>query len=162
LLVDRGLLSPSDLAVALARQAESGLSLGRILVDQGFVHSSAVAMALADQHGGLLKTEYGFATGRAPMRSTAVPTEQDEPQVPLLRLAPNAEPAAPAEEPDPPAPGDATIADLRAQLQASEIRRRAAEVAVDRALKRMHLMQQLIAGLQDAIGRPKKRSWWSR
>ena len=41
----------------------SGRPLGEIIVARGFAAAPTVAQALATQHGGLLKTEYGFATG---------------------------------------------------------------------------------------------------
>ena len=63
LLVDSGLLDAADLERVLEEQRRTGAPLGRMLVDGGYLASSTIAMALADQHGGLLKTEYGFATG---------------------------------------------------------------------------------------------------
>jgi hypothetical protein len=63
LLVKRGLITDEQLAMALADQQASGEPLGKIVVTRGFVSPAMVAQALATQHGGLLKTEYGFATG---------------------------------------------------------------------------------------------------
>jgi hypothetical protein len=63
LLVKRGLITAEQLATALADQQASGEPLGKIVVARGFVSPAMVAQALATQHGGLLKTEYGFATG---------------------------------------------------------------------------------------------------
>jgi hypothetical protein len=63
LLVKRGLITAEQLAAALADQQASGEPLGKIVVARGFVSPAMVAQALATQHGGLLKTEYGFATG---------------------------------------------------------------------------------------------------
>jgi hypothetical protein len=63
LLVSRGLLSEADLAEALAEQDRAPRPLGAILVDRGLVRPAVVAQALATQHGAVLKTEYGFATG---------------------------------------------------------------------------------------------------
>jgi hypothetical protein len=63
LLVRRGLITDEQLAAALADQRTTGEPLGKIVVARGYVASSTVAQALATQHGGLLKTEYGFATG---------------------------------------------------------------------------------------------------
>lgn len=63
LLVSRGLISQEQLADALAEQGEAGGPLGAILVRQGFVRPAVIAQALATQHGGILKTEYGYATG---------------------------------------------------------------------------------------------------
>jgi hypothetical protein len=63
LLVSRGFLSDEQLTDALAVQAETGRPLGTILVEGGVVRAAVVAQALATQHGSILKTEYGFATG---------------------------------------------------------------------------------------------------
>ena len=63
LLVKRGLITPEQLEVALQEQKTSGEPLGAIVVARGFAAPATVAQALATQHGGLLKTEYGFATG---------------------------------------------------------------------------------------------------
>jgi hypothetical protein len=66
LLVDAGLLSEVELEQALAEQQRSRRPLGEIMVERGFVSGGAVANALASQHGGLLRTEYGVATGLKP------------------------------------------------------------------------------------------------
>jgi hypothetical protein len=63
LLVERGLLGEEQLAAGLAEQERTGEPLGKVLIRLGFVDSAIVALALASQHGGGLKTEYGFATG---------------------------------------------------------------------------------------------------
>ena len=63
LLLKRGLITDEQLAAALADQKATGEPLGKIVVDRGYAASATVAQALATQHGGLLKTEYGFATG---------------------------------------------------------------------------------------------------
>jgi hypothetical protein len=125
LLVDAGLLSASDLQTVLERQRETGLPLGRMLVDEGFVPAHSVAMALAEQHGGLLKTEYGFATGQRgtssvvplapPPASPAVaaaPEEPGEAPFPLLRLSRPAEEQAhePTLVPVEPAPTPVVVA----------------------------------------------------
>ena len=65
LLVDRSLITEEQLAAGLAEQALSGRPLGQVVVDLGFVPAALVAQALATQHGGLLQTEYGYATGFA-------------------------------------------------------------------------------------------------
>jgi hypothetical protein len=147
LLVNAGVLSPAALEAVLARQAETGLPLGRMLVESGYVRASSVALALADQHGGLLKTEYGFATGRprprpegaAPQLQQAPPKQ--EPAVPGLRLS------TPADEPVQAA--DEALTGLRVELEASEARQRAIELAIDEAM-----------GKETAPR--KKRSWWPR
>lgn len=62
-LLEAGLLSERELALALAEQARSGRRLGEILVERGLISGAAVANALAEQHGGFLRTEHGFGTG---------------------------------------------------------------------------------------------------
>jgi hypothetical protein len=62
LLVDSGLLDAAD-SSACSTSSAARARRSAVLVDGGYVASS-IAMALADQHGGLLKTEYGFAAGR--------------------------------------------------------------------------------------------------
>jgi prefoldin subunit 5 len=63
LLVSRGHLTEEQLELALTEQKATGRPLGEIVVARGFTPAPTVAQALATQHGGLLKTEYGFATG---------------------------------------------------------------------------------------------------
>lgn len=62
-MVDEGFLTPEQLSIALAEQARTERPLGAILVELGFVSAGAVANALAEQHGGLLKTEFGVSAG---------------------------------------------------------------------------------------------------
>jgi hypothetical protein len=61
--VERGLITAEQLTVALAEQQTAEKPLGAIVVALGFATPASVAQALATQHGGVLKTEYGFATG---------------------------------------------------------------------------------------------------
>jgi len=61
-LVERGIVSPEQLTTALEQQRATGRQLGEIIVALGFAPGPIVAQALATQHGGLIKTEYGFAT----------------------------------------------------------------------------------------------------
>ena len=63
LLVSRGHITEDELELALTEQKATGRPLGEIVVARGFAAAPTVAQALATQHGGLLKTEYGFATG---------------------------------------------------------------------------------------------------
>ncbi len=63
LLLDRGAITEGQLEDALRHQQISGEQLGAILVELGYASSALIALALATQHGGTLKTEYGFATG---------------------------------------------------------------------------------------------------
>lgn len=114
-MVDEGFLTENQLLDALAEQNRTGTPLGKVLVDLGFVSPGAVANALAEQHGGLLRTEYGTSAGlrelagRAPIRTEApsppAPPVAAPPTPPApalgsgLRLAQPA--AAPAETPAP-------------------------------------------------------------
>jgi hypothetical protein len=61
-LVERGIVTPEQLTTALEQQRATGRQLGEIIVALGFAPGPIVAQALATQHGGLIKTEYGFAT----------------------------------------------------------------------------------------------------
>ena len=62
-MVDEGFLTLDQLSLALAEQDRTGRPLGKVLVELGFVSEGAVANALAEQHGGLLKTEFGISAG---------------------------------------------------------------------------------------------------
>jgi hypothetical protein len=62
-MVDEGFVTPDQLALALAEQKRTGRPLGAIFVELGFVSAGAVANALAEQHGGMLKTEFGVSAG---------------------------------------------------------------------------------------------------
>jgi hypothetical protein len=83
LLVERGLLTEEQLIEGLLEQDGTGDRLGKVLIDLGFIDGPTVAMALATQHGGPLKTEYGFATGFDP----------GEPAEPVVEPAPDPDPA---------------------------------------------------------------------
>ena len=65
LLVEQGVLTDAQLQLALAEQEASGAPLGEILVRLGFTVGPTVGNALAEQHGGPLRTEYGLALGPA-------------------------------------------------------------------------------------------------
>lgn len=110
LLLGLGLLTTEQLDEGLARARSTGKPLGQVLVEEGLVASHSIAMALADQHGGPLKTEFGFATGRSPAVSAparaGAETRPDE-----LRAR-----AAELEHAN--AEGLATIAALREELAA--------------------------------------------
>ena len=63
LLVSPGLITPEQLEQALADQRDSGRPLGEIFVRLGFTNGPIIAQALTTHQGGMLKSEYGFATG---------------------------------------------------------------------------------------------------
>lgn len=63
ILVERGLISPAQLDEALAVQRDDGRPLGEVIIRLGFASGHTIAQALATQHGRIVKSEYGFATG---------------------------------------------------------------------------------------------------
>ena len=63
ILVEHGVITPAQLEHALAEQERTGKALGTIVVEYGMAPGPIVAQALATQRGGMVKTEYGFATG---------------------------------------------------------------------------------------------------
>lgn len=94
LLVEHAVITQEELAIALAEQTRTGRPLGEVVVALGLAPGPIVAQALATQHGGgIVKTEYGFATGWT-----------DDPDAKIARLE-----AAIATR-------DAEIAALKAQL----------------------------------------------
>ncbi len=121
LLLEKGLVSPDELELALTEQAESGRLLGAILVERGYVSGPALAVALAEQYGVELPTEQGFGTGlwaeidrrHRAGRGQNEELEQDEepgrdeeprPQGNVVKLEPVAAPrveVVPDPEPDP-------------------------------------------------------------
>src|SRR6476646_4704310 len=84
LLLTRGLITQEQLAAALEAQKGSGEPLGAIVVAQGFATPATIAQALATQSGGLLKTEYGFATGFG--AKTDRPIQIGEPPISTARI----------------------------------------------------------------------------
>src|SRR5205814_9370390 len=108
ILVAAGLLTEEQLALALEEQAQTGRRLGEIVVRRGFMSGPALANALAEQHGGVLKTEYGFASGLGGVAARRAPSEAGTPISPLRPPDPTpipqlraAEPAAPTGEQEP-------------------------------------------------------------
>ena len=86
-LVAHGVITPEQLEQALAEQQQTGKPLGNVLVDRGFAPGPIVAQALATQRGGLLKTEYGFATGfEAVVRREVAEPEGDPKDLEIQRL----------------------------------------------------------------------------
>lgn len=63
LLVDRGLLTEEQLQYALAEQGRTGLPIGQVLISLSYVTAATIAQALATQEGGVVRTEFGLATG---------------------------------------------------------------------------------------------------
>jgi hypothetical protein len=130
LLLSSGLITQEQLdeSLTLARTAEK--PLGHVLVERGLVPAHSIAMALADQHGGPLKTEFGFATGRGSVpRPAALPDQARSGAPPVLRLA-----SAPL--PEEPAQSAEGAARLGAEAQATELRARVEELESDLAAER--------------------------
>ena len=86
LLIAAGLLTHDQLEQNLAIHRATGKPLGHVLVENQVVHAHSIAMALADQHGGPLKTEFGFAVGRLAGSINEAGAEDSALQ-PRLRLA---------------------------------------------------------------------------
>ena len=109
ILVAAGLLTEEQLALALEEQAQTGRRLGEIVVRRGFMSGPALANALAEQHGGVLKTEYGFASGLGGVAARRAASESGAPVSPLRPPDPAVGPqlrtveplAAPTPEPEP-------------------------------------------------------------
>ncbi len=77
MLVEKGLLSKTELAEALVEQRQRrGGRLGEILVERGYLSGPALASVLAEQHGVDLGTgdepNDNFETVKAPPQSSAV------------------------------------------------------------------------------------------
>lgn len=76
----KGILTDDQLQLALAEQQRSGTPLGEILVRLGFVVGPTIANALAEQHGGPLRTEYGLSIGpTGPAGTPPDPTRNPNP-----------------------------------------------------------------------------------
>ena len=102
-MVAEGFISSEQLAYALGEQARLGRPLGKLLVELGFVSEGAVANALAEQHGGLLKTEFGISAGLHPRPDALSATESGVPDASVP------EPAPALVVSDPPAPVDSGL-----------------------------------------------------
>src|SRR6185295_16623262 len=91
----------------------------------GFVSPAMVAQALATQHGGLLKTEYGFATGFGSASGSPVAMLSAPPVTQRVIGRPGAEkPAAVAAPPVPTAPDAESLRDEIAHASAETERLR--------------------------------------
>jgi hypothetical protein len=60
LLVDEGLLTSTELELALSEQAKTGRLLGQIIVDHGYMSGFSLARVLSEQHGVELGPELGL------------------------------------------------------------------------------------------------------
>jgi hypothetical protein len=116
LLVKRGLITAEQLAAALAEQQASGEPLGKIVVSLGFASPATVAQALATQHGGLLKTEYGFATGFGSASGSPVAMLSAPPVTQRVIGRPAAAAAAPAAPARPPVQTEPDTESMRDEI----------------------------------------------
>jgi hypothetical protein len=106
ILIAAGLLNEEQLERALEEQARTGRRLGEIIVQRGFISGPALANALAEQHGGVLKTEYGFASGlggvvarRAASEAAAAVSQLRPPDATAIPQLRSAEPQRGAQAP---------------------------------------------------------------
>ena len=83
IMVEEGFLTPEQLDQAIVEQRRTSQPLGQVLVELGLASAGAVANALAEQHGGLLKTEFGVSAGLRP----AAPAPAPAPEPDLRSLA---------------------------------------------------------------------------
>ena len=84
IMVEEGFLTPLQLEEAIAEQHRSSKPLGQVLVELGLASAGAIANALAEQSGGLLKTEFGISAGLHPVQAPPAPAP---PEPELLALA---------------------------------------------------------------------------
>jgi hypothetical protein len=100
-LVEARLLSEDDLAEVLAEQGRSGELLGQLLVARGLVSRAAVANALAEQHGGILRSEHGFGTGlRASLNRSNEEARGAPDAPPISAIVPPTEDLTSSDQPD--------------------------------------------------------------
>ncbi len=128
-MVDEGLLTAEALEHALAEQQRTSRPLGELLVELGYVSPGAVANALAEQHGGLLKTEYGISFGlqRPPGGAAPAADTPPEPAAGLRVVRADGEPqpepppqAQPVHEPPTVAPEAPVVAAAPEPVQATD------------------------------------------
>jgi hypothetical protein len=87
-MCEAGLLTEAQLEHALSVQQSTGRPIGEVIVTLGYASAGAVANALAEQHGGTLRTEYGVSTGFGRPRAAAAAPELPPEQAHFL-LVPN-------------------------------------------------------------------------
>src|SRR5436309_2554675 len=78
LLVERGLLTGSELDAALAEQEDSGRLLGEIIVDLGYVPMITLVNVLTEQLNGEFDHQSGFGTGLRQLLETQLLQQRDE------------------------------------------------------------------------------------
>jgi hypothetical protein len=93
ILLERGLLTEEQLAYALGEGQRTGEPIGEVIVRLGYAVPATIAQALATQHGGPMKSEYGYAVGFAPPNATPAAPVAPPP------LAPGVGPTPPTDAP---------------------------------------------------------------
>ena len=136
LLLERGHLTEEQLQAGLAQHQWTGRPLGEVLIALGFVSETTIAQALATQHGGLIRTEYGFATGfDASLRAgpaVAPPVSHpypDEPEATVIPLPVPVELSPVVVTPSVPAPA----LDVTTSLRIEELERELASANLELA-----------------------------
>lgn len=149
-LVSRGFLSEAELAEALAEQDRAPRPLGAILVDRGLVRPAVVAQALATQHGAMLKTEYGFATGFDTLLSVEEEAAAEPPvsPIPIGLGAPLRTGAGPLVPPAPPVPTEAPAGLPVAEPRLEAVELELASAVAENAKLRGRLGEMQLAGMQ--------------
>jgi hypothetical protein len=145
LLIARGLLTEEQLVEGLLEQDRTGDRLGQVLINLGFVEPPTIAMALASQHGGPLKTEYGFAIGFN--EPTEPVTEGQSAEAELIDALENGAAASPP--PVAPAPGGPTGSEVAPEQPSTADA--AAGPAPTAALAQLDAAQMRIAGLEGEL-----------
>ena len=84
LLIDKGVLSDSDLMLALAQQRQDGRPLGQILLEMGFISQSDLARTLTEQHGfdfnASLRQRLASVDGAEPADEPVLAAAEPEPE----------------------------------------------------------------------------------
>ena len=87
IMVEEGFLTPEQLDAAIVEQRRTSKPLGQVLVELGLASAGAVANALAEQHGGVLKTEFGVSAGLRPAAAAPAPAPAPVEEVELRAVA---------------------------------------------------------------------------
>ena len=88
ILLERGLVNDEQLAYALYEAQQTGEAIGEVIVRLGYAQPASIAQALATQHGGPLKSEYGYAVGFAAPSSVPAGEVAPPPVDPTPLVAP--------------------------------------------------------------------------
>jgi hypothetical protein len=173
LLVAHGLLTEEQLIEGLLEQDRTGDRLGMVLIRLGFVDAPSVAMALASQHGGPLKTEYGFATGfpGEPIEPVTEPSEATEQPEATEQTQATEQPEAteqPAATATASTENGAALGDLRTflavldrapgQIDAMIAERDAARLELDTAQARIADLEQELAATREQLAERRSKA----